>query len=158
MALHLFRLFNVEDVHIHARAQVAPWRSALCTCPVYANLTQVKSGCHAASNCRFRTQFQICRNSDMPLIVSHVLAECSLISGRIIIDVLSKVEAPPACHHPQLGLKNHMHVLGFRSIACTHPFLLGDQVYTCLHHRLFIACHKMIYRRCSCIFLFTHDL
>lgn len=64
----------------------------------------------------------------MPLTVSHVMAECSLISGRVI-DVLSKGEAPPSCHHPLLELKNHMHVLGFRSIACTHPFLHGDQVY-----------------------------
>lgn len=66
----------------------------------------------------------------MPLTVSPVMAECSLISGCVIIDVLSKVEAPPACRHPLLGLKNHTHVLRFRSIACTHPFLHGDQVYT----------------------------
>lgn len=49
----------------------------------------------------------------MPVTVSPVTADCSVVRGRVIINVLSTVEAPPACHRPLLGLKNHTHLLGF---------------------------------------------
>lgn len=56
----------------------------------------------------------------MPLTVSHVMAECSLISGRVIIDVLSKVEAPPA----------------FMGIRCTHENVTRPPPSP--HRRLFL--------------------
>lgn len=123
-ALHLFRLFNVEDVCIYMHAH--RWRLGDQLC---AHVLSMQT------SPRRSLAVTLHHNAGSgPSFESVGIVECSLISGRVIIDVLSKVEAPPACHHPQLGLKNHTHVLGFSSIACTHTFLHGNQVYTFAFH------------------------